>query len=85
MFFKDFGNASVNGGNGKGFSIDFRKAVYHRSDTDFEKDEKCRYDKKEYDGKFRETSFSAVMFYGHGKHPCIIIYGSAENVKRKGF
>ena len=53
--------------------------------NDFEKNEKCRYDKKEYDRKFRETSFSAVRFYCHGKHPCIIIYGSAENVKRKEF
>ena len=85
IFFKDFGNASIDGGSGKGFGIDFGKAVDHRSDTDFKNNEKCRYEKNKYEKEFRETSFSAVMFYGHGKHPCIIIYGSAENVKRKGF
>ena len=85
IFFKDFGNAFVNGGSGKGFCICFSEAVYNGFYTYFKENEKG-YDKKNgYYKEFRKTSFFAVWFYGHGKHPCIIIYGSAENVKRKEF
>ena len=85
VFFKNFSNAFVNGGSGKGFCIDFSKAVYNGLYTDFKEYKKSGDYENKYKRKFWETSVFAAWFYGHGKHPCIIIYGSAENVKRKEF